>query len=76
MFNDMDVMVICLCLCLYRESMKKYWTNVFGEDKIFKSSELLAAEKAAVKAALAAQEREKAGLDLLEALQGKDDESD
>ena len=56
--------------------MRPYWKNVFGDDKIFKSSELLAAEKEAVKKALEAQEREKAGLDLLEALQGKDEDSD
>jgi len=57
-----------------KEQMKGYWKNVFGEDKIFKSSALLAAEKKAVQAAIDAQEREKAGLDLLEALQGKDEE--
>eukprot|EP00483_Globobulimina_turgida_P001229 UN01231 len=60
-----------------KEQMKGYWRNVFGDDQdtIFKSSELLAAEKRAVKAAIAAQEREKAGLDLLEAL-GKDMDED
>lgn len=54
--------------------MKPYWKNVFGEDRIFKSQALLDAEKKAVAEALAAQEREKAGLDLLEALQAKADE--
>mmetsp|Transcript_15807 Transcript_15807/g.25083 ORF Transcript_15807/g.25083 Transcript_15807/m.25083 type:complete len:464 (+) Transcript_15807:25-1416(+) len=54
-----------------KEQMKGYWKNVFGEDKIFKTAELLKAEKAAVKAAILAQEREKAGLDLKEALAAK-----
>merc|ERR1712087_140639 len=55
--------------------MAQYYRNVFGEDKIFKSSKLLAAEKEAVKAAIAAQEREKAGLDLMEALNQKDEDA-
>jgi len=55
--------------------MAQYYRNVFGEDKIFKSSKLLAAEKEAVKAAIAAQEREKAGLDLMEALNKKDEDA-
>jgi len=45
-----------------------YWQNVFGDDKTFKSAKLLAAEKKAVKEALAAAEREKAGVDLMELL--------
>jgi len=60
-----------------RKQMEPYWKNVFGEDKIFKSSALLAAEKEAVKVAILAQEREKAGLDLKEMLEdGKEDDSD
>lgn len=61
-----------------KEQMKPYWKNVFGDDRIFKSSALLAAEKEAVKQAIAAQEREKAGLDLMEALAAKagDDDED
>eukprot|EP01083_Nonionella_stella_P082353 227306_1 len=57
-----------------KQQMKGYWKNVFGpdQDKIFKTAELIAAEKEAVKAAIAAAEREKAGLDLMEIL-GKDD---
>jgi len=51
-----------------REQMKGYWSNVFGEDKIFKSKELLDAEKVAVAKAIDDAEREKAGLDLMEAL--------
>merc|ERR1719400_727989 len=58
------------------QQMAPYWHNVFGEDKIFKSAKLLAAEKEAVEDAIAAQEREKAGLDLMEALNKKDDEED
>eukprot|EP01084_Bolivina_argentea_P275565 469993_1 len=54
-----------------KEQMKPYWKNVFGEDTIFKSSELLAREKEAVKEAIAAAEREKAGLDLMEILGDK-----
>ena len=54
--------------------MKPYWKNVFGDDRIFKSSELLAAEKRAVAKAIEAAEREKAGLDLLEALAAKEQE--
>merc|ERR1712242_311929 len=52
-----------------KEQMKGYWNNVFGEDKIFKSTELLQAEKEAVKKAILDAEREKAGMDLMEALQ-------
>lgn len=61
-----------------KEKMKGYWSNVFGDDRIFKSSELLQREKEAVKEAIAQQEREKAGLDLMEALAGKggDDDED
>mmetsp|Transcript_58008 Transcript_58008/g.96192 ORF Transcript_58008/g.96192 Transcript_58008/m.96192 type:complete len:469 (-) Transcript_58008:262-1668(-) len=51
-----------------KDKMKPYWKNVFGDDVIFKSSELLAAEKRAVTAAIEAAEREKAGTDLMEAL--------
>merc|ERR1711971_1317677 len=50
-----------------KKQMAPYWKNVFGEDKIFKSSALLAAEKEGVKA----------GLDLKEMLEdGKEDDSD
>ena len=62
-----------------REQMKGYWDNVFGEDKIFKSKELLDAEKVAVAKAIEDAEREKAGLDLMEALAAKannDDDDD
>merc|ERR1712087_17270 len=59
-----------------KEQMKPYWKTVFGTDKIFKSAKLLQAEKDAVKAAIAAQEREKAGLDLMEALGGDEEEDD
>merc|ERR1712154_420931 len=51
-----------------KEQMKGYWDNVFGPDKIFKSKELLDAEKVAVKKAILDAEREKAGMDLMEAL--------
>jgi len=62
-----------------REQMKGYWNNVFGDDKIFKSKELLDAEKEAVKAAIDAAQREKEGKDLMEALakaQAKDNDDD
>eukprot|EP01084_Bolivina_argentea_P306645 529912_1 len=58
-----------------KEKMRPYWDNVFGDDKnIFKSSAQLDAEKVAVKQAIAQQEREKQGLDLLEMLADEDDE--
>ena len=49
---------------------------MFGDDKIFKSAKLLAAEKRAVAAAIEADEREKQGLDLLEMLQKADEAED
>jgi len=45
-----------------------YWQNVFGDDKTFKTAKLLAAEKKAVAEAIRAQEREKAGVELMELL--------
>jgi len=61
-----------------KERMKPYWKNVFGDEPIFKSSELLAREKEAVQRAIEAQEREKAGLDVMEALaaKAKEEEAD
>jgi len=55
-----------------QEEYGEYWQHVFGGDKIFKSAKLLEREKEAVKEALIAVEREKAGLDLLEMLQKRD----
>jgi len=52
-----------------KKKYSEYWNNVFGDDKIFKSAKLLAAEKKKVAEAIAAAEREKAGLDLMEMLQ-------
>jgi len=49
-----------------------YWNNVFGDDKTFKTERLLKAEKRAVAAALAQQERDKAGLDLIEILKAEE----
>jgi len=49
-----------------------YWNNVFGDDKTFKSAKLLEAEKKAVKEAIAAREREKAGVELMQLLQAED----
>ena len=64
-------------LCVFcRKKYSAYWNNVFGDDKIFKSAKLLAAEKRAVAAAIEADEREKQGLDLLEMLQKADEAED
>jgi len=59
-----------------QEQMAGYWHNVFGQDKIFKSQELLAAEKEAVADAIAQQEREKAGLDIMDAAKAAQDKAD
>ena len=56
--------------------MKPYWNNIFGDDMIFKSSALIALEKEAVRKALEAAEREKAGLDLMEALAQMEQDDD
>ena len=69
-----DVFIDFICLCGDREQMSGYWKNVLGDDMIFKSRELLAAEKEAVQKAIAAAEREKAGLDLMELLDGGGDD--
>jgi len=54
-----------------KKKYSEYWQNVFGDDKIFKSAALLKAEKKAVAEAMEAQEREKAGLDLMEILKAE-----
>mmetsp|Transcript_31100 Transcript_31100/g.49956 ORF Transcript_31100/g.49956 Transcript_31100/m.49956 type:complete len:475 (-) Transcript_31100:307-1731(-) len=58
-----------------KKQMEPYWKNVFGDEMIFKSSELLAAEKKAVAAKLAAMEREKAGLDVMDAIKAAEAEA-
>merc|ERR1719474_241998 len=59
-----------------KKRYSEYWNNVFGDDKIFKSAKLLAAEKKKVAEAMAAAEREKAGLDLMEMLTKEDAEEE
>lgn len=59
-----------------RLQMRAYWANVFGEDKIFKTRQQLEAERRAVVAAMKAADREKKGLDLMEALASDNEDDD
>merc|ERR1719336_2608144 len=59
-----------------KKKYEKYWSNVFGDDNIFKNKKLLAAEKKAVAHAIEQQEREKLGLDLLDMLNAQREEED